>query len=370
MKKYLNLSWCLLLVLGLASCDTEDDYLETKNIGGYATLSDRSISVFDTNEDLTINFFTAEGVTAESVEILQDGEVIGSGTVSGETGTFNTSLLGDLEVDSYPIRIRTTYSNGNVSEDSFSVSVDDAIVLGEDNPSTTNMDDLDDVTLAYEVSTFNATVDDVNLLLKANEDDAYVDSGVTLSNESGTVDLSDTNYADFNLSEGDTLYYKFVAESGTMTNEAEGTLAITPKGFETSGSATISTDDTMDNLNLATGEVTAADGEIAYLDPAGFEVVEGTDIDFVQLSDDYFEELSRDVINAREAYMAGSPETSFTNLSIGDIFAYKATREVEDEDGNMETVTVYGILEIESVTTIDVDGEQQVSLDISYAEGS
>jgi hypothetical protein len=370
MKKYISLSWCLLLVLGLASCDTDDDYLETKNIGGYASLVDSNISIFDTDENLSIEFFTAEGVTAESVEILQDGEVIGSGTVSGETATFNTSILGDLEVDSYPIRVRTTYSNGNVSEDSFSVSVDNAIALGDDNPTETNMDDLADTTLEYELSTFNASVDEVTLLLKKNEDGTYADSGVTLSSESGSVDLSETNYAELDFEEGDTLYYNFVASSGTMTDEAEGTLVINPKAFEVSNSVTLSSEETMDNLNLATGDITAEDGEIAYLDPAGFEVVNDADISFVQLSDDYFDDLSMDVINAREAFMAGTTETSFTNLSMGDLFAYEVTREVEDEDGNMETVTLYGILEITSVTTTDVDGVQTTSLEISYSEGS
>lgn len=369
MKKYLNLSWCLLLVLGFASCDTEDDYLETKTIGGYASLSDRSISVFDTNENLTIDFFTAEGVTAESVEILQDGEVIGSGTVSGETATFNTSILGSLDVDSYPITIRTTYSNGNVSEDSFSVSVDHAISLG-DNPAETNMDDLDDVVLEYEVSTFNASVDDVSLLLKKNEDGTYVDSGVTLSTESGTVDLSETNYQTLNLSEGDILYYKFVATNGTMTDEAEGTIEIVPKAFETSNTVTLSSDPTMDNLDLATGEITAEGGEIVYLDPIGFEVVTGADMDFVQVADSFFDTLSEDVINAREAYMAGTPVTSFTDLENGDTFVYSATRDITDEDGNTETVTVYGVLKIGAVTTVTVDGDEVVSYEISYAEGT
>lgn len=368
MKKYLNLSWCLLLALGISSCETDDDYLETKDLGGYAYLTDRSISIFDTNANLNIDFFTAEGVTAESVEILQDGEVIGSGTVSGETATFNTSIFGDLEEDSYPIRIRTTYSNGKISEDPFTVSVGEAITLG-DNPSETNMDELDEVTLAYDISTFAASVDNVSLLLKDEEDGDFVDSGVTLSTESGTVNLNETNYEDLNLAEGDVLYYKFVASSGSTTDEVQSTLKVVPKAFQNSNSVVLSSDMTRDNLDLSTGNVTAEDGEITYLDPTGFEVAEGADIDFVQVPDNFFNNLSEDVINAREAYMAGSPVTSSTNLENGDIFVYRATRQVEDEEGEIETVIVYGIMKIGAVSILTVDDEQVVSYEIDYAEG-
>lgn len=371
MKKILNISWCLLLVLGFASCDSDDDHLDTKSVGGYAYLSDRSISVFDTNADLTIDLFTAEGVTAESIEILQDGQVIGNGTVSGETASFNTSILGALEADSYPVAIRTTYSNGNTSLDYFSVSAGHAISLDGDNPVETNMDDLPQETIAYEVETFSATVDNVSLWLKKNEDGTYVEqTGVTLSTEGDAVVLEDTDYASLNLMEGDVLYYQFVAESGSLTDSAEGSIEIKAKSFDTSGSVTLSSDPMMDNLDLTTGEVTADGGEIAYLDPTGFQVVNGAAIEFVSVSDTYFDTLSEDVINAREAFMAGSTVTTATNVDQGDVFVYQATRDVEDEDGNVTTVTTYGIMEIDSVTTVTVDGESVTSIDISYGEGS
>lgn len=361
MKKYLNLSWCLLLVLGLASCDTEDDYLETKYIGGYATLSDRSVSVFDTNEDLTIDFFTDEGVTVESVEILQGGEVIGSGTVSGETATFNTSILGDLETGSYPIRIRTTYSNGNVSEDSFSVSVDHAISLG-DNPAETNMDDLAEVELSYEVSTFGATVDDVTLEVKEGSEGTYQNTSLDLSTAGGDVPLSSIDFSalGIDLQVNDTLYYRFTATSGSLTDSASSSLAITPKAFTTSGSGTLSSDAQMSDLEF----------DLEYLDPTGFQVESGSDLDFVQVPDNYFESVSEGVISAREAYMAGVPVTSAVNVENGDVFVYSATRTIENEDGTTEEVTVYGVIKISSVTTVTVDGDTTVSYTVSYAEGS
>lgn len=361
MKTYINLTWCLLLVLGFTSCDTDDDFLPTSSIGGHAVLSDRSITVFDTNEDLTVNFFTAEGVTAESVEIVQDGQVIGSGTVSGETATFNSSVFGGLEAGSYPITIRTTFSNGDVSDSPTSLSVGQAISLG-DNPSTTNMDDLNDVELSYEVSTFGATVDDVMLEVKEGSEATYQNTALDLSTAGEAVALSSIDFdaLGIDLQVGDTLYYRFTATSGTLTDSASSSLAVTPKAFTTSGSGTLSSDAALSDLNF----------DLEYLAPTGFQVTSGSDLDFVKVPDDYFDTVGEDVISAREAYMAGIPITSYIEVDNGDVFAYSATRTIEDADGNPETVTVYGIIKIGSVTTTTVDGETTVSYSVDYVEGS
>lgn len=232
MKKYLNLSCCLLLALGFVSCNIDDEITieQRGDIGGYAYLMDNSVSVFDTNEDLTIKIFNAEGVTAQSVDILQDGEVIGSGTVSGETATFNTSILGALETGSYPVRIRTTYSNGKTSEDAFTVSVDHAIFLGE-NPTEATMDSISSVELSYEVSTFGANVDDVTLSVKEGSESSYQATGLDLPTSEGTVEISEIDLAGLgiNLAVNDTLYYQFTATSGALSDSAESHVAIVPK---------------------------------------------------------------------------------------------------------------------------------------------
>lgn len=367
MKKYLNISWSLLLVLGLSSCEVEDDDIrdEPVNIGGYAVLSDNHISVFDTNEDLGINFFTAEGVTVESVEILQGGTVIGTATVSGETATFNTSIFGELEADSYPVRIRTTYSNGNVSEDPFTVSVDHAISLG-DNPTETTMDSLSTVELSYEVSTFGATVDDVTLSVKEGSEGTYQATGLDLSTEEGTVVVSDIDLAGLGiaLAVNDTLYYQFTATSGTLSDSAESYVAIVPKAFTNSNSATISNDADADELDLATGEVSADAGEIVFLDPRGFAATADSDITFVKVTEDFW--ASADVLSAKEAYEAGVAVSSVTPVADGEVYVYKVTRDVEDEDGNVETLTYYGVIQIGDVVVVN---DTVVSFDVEYMEG-
>ena len=375
--KYWGLS--LFLAAGLTSCESDEaDYQEdaTADIGGYARVTDRSISRFDRNSDLNINLFTAEGVTAETVEIVQGGSVIGSANVSGETASFNTSILGDFtfpnaggvdqQTGSYPLRVRTTYSNGQTSEDPFTVNVGKVISLG-DNATETTMDSLSSVTLDYEVSTFSADVDDVLLELKKNSDGTYTDSDVDLDTEDGSVMLSETNYTDLDLDVNDTLYYRFTATSGSLNDVTSGQVAIIPKAFTNTNSATISNDLMTNQLNLGSGEVTAdgtEGGEIRFLEPTGFEVIEGSNIDFVQVDEDFFDDA--DVLSARAAYENGTAMESFTNLENGDTFVYRTTRDVEDEDGNSETFNFYGVFQIGNVTVVD---GIVVSFDIDYAEG-
>ncbi len=382
MKTYFkHISFCLFLALGFTSCEPDDNgYREDPtDIGGYANLTNRSISRFDQNSELSIEYFTAEGVTVETVEILQGGEVAGTGTVSGESATFNSSLLGNFvftdddgvvsETGSYPIRIRTTYSNGNVSEDPFTVRVGKAVSLDSDNPTTTTIDSLSNVNLSYEVSTFSAGVDEVSLMLKKNADGTYIESGADLSTEEeGTVVLSETDYEELDLQVNDTLFYKFTATSGSLTDEVISTVVITPKAFTNSNSVTLSDDTSMNQLDLETGELFdngSEDGEIRFLEPNGFEVINDADIEFVVVDDeDFFADA--DVLSAAAKFALGTPVTSITGLENGDVLVYRVTRDVEDEDGNVETLTYYGVMKIGNVTVVNGDA---VSFEIDYAEG-
>jgi len=367
MKIYFKHICFCFLAIGLYSCD-EDDDLDFEAAGANVALVDNSISLFDQNEDLTIELTSFDN-EIQSVEIQgSEGTILTEATISSDdTATFSTSTLGELTVgESITGFIISTLSNGQVVRQPFNIEVTKALTLG-DNATETTMDSLSSITLDYEVSTLSADVDDVILELKKNSDGTYTDSDVDLETENGSVMLSETNYTDLDLEVNDTLYYRFTATSGSLSDVTSGQVAITPKAFTNSNSATLSNDLMMNQLNLGSGEVTAdgtEGGEIRFLEPTGFEVIEGSNIDFVQVDEDFFDDA--DVLTARAAYENGTAMESFTNLENGDTFVYRTTRDVEDEDGNSETFNFYGVFQIGNVTVVD---GTVVSFDIDYAEG-
>ena len=238
---------------------------------------------------------------------------------------------------------------------------------GEDNPTTSTLDSLPMVTLEYSVSTLSGTTDEIVLEFKKNQADTYIDSGVELTETEGSVELSETNYEALDLAVNDTLYYRFVSTRGTMTDQAESYVAVIPKAFETSGTATLSADPAQNQLNLETGGISASEdpsGEIRFLEPRGFEVVNDADLQFVRVSDEYYEDA--DVLSARQAFEEGTPVTSATNLDSGDTFVYRVTRMYENDEGEQESRTLYGVFQVENVTVVN---GTEVSFDLNFAEG-
>lgn len=231
MKNILKyISFCLIAVVGLSSCEPDDNgYREDpRDVGGYAYLQTRSLTVFDYDQDLSIELFTDEGVTVESVEIVHDGSVISTPNVSDGTATFNASDLGTFEAgDSFPVRVRANLSNGNVSDDPATISIANAVALGGDNPEEAPINKLDDVELEYSVSTTSAPIDEVNLWVKNGEDAEYMMiEGLDLDTAEGTVSMSDFDYSGLNLEVGDVIFYQFAATRGDLTEGAEGEITV------------------------------------------------------------------------------------------------------------------------------------------------
>lgn len=222
--KYISLS--LVLALGISSCETDefDQIDDVRDLGGYAHLATPRLSQFDTDSDLTVNLFTASGVSVETVEIVRDGAVIGTADVNGETATFNSSVLGDIAAGTYPVILRATLSNGNVTEQPFNITVENSLTINADNPEESTLSGLD--TLAIDYNTYNlaADIDNVDLHLRNGSAGTYVESGAEVGDEA--VNFSDTNYQALNLSVNDTLYYRFTATSGTLTQSAEDYIVI------------------------------------------------------------------------------------------------------------------------------------------------
>lgn len=370
MKKYIKLlSLCFLVAAGLSSCEPAEDDVreEPRELGGYAYLSDQTISPLDQNENLNIDLFTAEGVEVETVEIVQDGEVLGTATVSGETASFNASILGTLEAgDEFPILIRTMLSNGNVAEDPFTVAVAEGITV-DDVPESVRFMDTTTAIVSYSTFAENATIDDVSLYFRGSVDDEYSLIADDLDLKEGEINLGEFDFEANNVQPGDTIFYRFVAESGELSQEAVAIVPVLPQDFGETTSATLTDDPATDSYDFETGTFVAdAEAEVLFDNPFGFQTQQG--LDFVEATvpaemtaEEFVEQT--DMMEAEDIYLGGTPVTSVQDVEPGDVFIYRVVRTNE----NGEDIVYYGVIEIgDTVLTNDT----MESFDFEYAEGT
>jgi hypothetical protein len=378
-KHFKSISLCILIAVGFSSCTTDDNSLDPTNLGGYVHLTDRTISLFDTNADLNLNLITNSGVTVTAVEIQQDGAVIANAVVSGETASFNSSTLGEfvfLDDDdveqptgSFPVFVSSTLSNGKTAGDPFTINVVDAISFDEKPGSVMFMDSTTTI-LSYETFTHSATIDDVILFWKKNKLGTYAESDLVLDVDGDEINLADIDYDAFDAKANDTLYYKFVATSGALSQEIVAKIAILPQSFGAATNATLSPEAGMNEFNLGSGEyaIEGETGEMSFTAPSGFDLA----FDFVKATvptgmtaEEYFN--GTDLMVAEAAYIAGTKETSVANVSDGDVYIYKITRTITDEDEVDADFVFYGIIKIDN--TIVVNGTAN-SFEFKYAEGT
>lgn len=222
-------AYSLLILSSLSSCEDPQAVPDVNEIGGYVYLEDQIISSFDEGVDLNLNLFTKSGITFNSIDI-ESGDINSTAVISGDMATFNTDFLGDLEIDdSYELNIISAFSNGKTAGDFFPLDVISPISVSED-PIDANLSTLPNTTLEYETFTLKATINSINLAIKKNKNGTYVDSGLaSLDVTGGEINVEDTNYASLNLAIEDTLYYKFTAMSGSLSEEAENYIAIVPE---------------------------------------------------------------------------------------------------------------------------------------------
>lgn len=368
MKTYFKYICLCLLSIGIYSCENEDDDLGFEEAGANVVLLDNEISVFDKNEDLVIKLISYDQ-EFQSVEINRpDGNVIADATITSDTSaTFNSSALGALTAGkSIDVSIVSTLSNGQVLRQRFSVEVTDAIAL-DSAPRTIKFMDTTATALSFSTSTFAAPIDKVSLFRKTNLDTIYMDTGKTFEIEGDEINLGEIDYEELGVGVGDTIFYRFKAQSGNLDQTVDTQVVIETQNFGSSTSTTLSKDASMAGFNLGDVEYAAAGetGEIMFIDPMGFSTMEG--IDFVKA--DVPQEMTvteyvsgLDLFKAEMEYEAGSKMTSVDKVSKGDVYIYKTTRKNEDN----EDVIFYGTIKIGD--TITVNGNN--SFEFESAEGT
>ena len=374
--KYLLLAF---LAITIYSCEEDNSSLDYYDLEANVILVDKKISVFDQNVDLEINLLTQEGILVNSIEVFKDGTKITDATIDGTSASFNSSnltpfLFENSETEeltdltgSFDVSLYSTLSNGKFINQSSPVTVVSAITNKEELAYVKYLDTTSQI-ISFKTFTAHATINEVIVQWKKNKTGTYVeDTTKTLSTEEDTINLGDLDYInDYGLAINDTLYYKFIAKSGLLTDEVTTSIAINTQAMNASSTVDL-TSSTMDKMNVFNFETQMReDTEIAYKNK-GFEVSVDANIEFVKITptnvEDYF--TDGDLFDAEVDFNSGTSQTSFSNVSTDDLYVFKTTRTADDE-----TITYFGLLLINDVTTVTNDSGEEVTIEFEFKEGT
>ena len=372
LKIFFILPICILI-----SCNEDEGEIDYADLGANVILKTSSISNLDENHTMEFSIITADDVIVTDMAVTKGANTVNA-NVSAETATFNSSLLGTLignEEDGIDINVVSTLSNGNPYSKDFTVKITKALSL-EKGLDAIIYDTAVEDTLIFEASTKSAVIDNISLEWKKGKEGTYAPTtplGSPLNVDGDTIiftNFTDTSYG-YNLAVKDTLYYRFIATSGTLTDSLETYIPIISQTFDTSSKVILSSDLTKNKLNLDTAtfytDTNNEDAEIKFKSPTGFEKEGTTDIDFVKVGDlsgesEYYNTIDKlfaekDLLIAQRLYDTGTKETEVSDATNGDLYIYKITRDV----------TEYGMIKIGDVVSTN-GGTSLTELNIEFGE--
>ena len=367
----------ILPICVLISCNEDEGEIDYADLGANIVLNTSSISNLDENHTMEFSIITADDVIVTDIAVTKGANTVNA-NVSAETATFNSSLLGTLsgnEEDGIDISAVSTLSNGKPYSKDFNIAITKALSL-EKGLDAIIYDTAVEDTLIFEASTKSAVIDNISLEWKKGKEGTYAPTmplGSPLNVNGDEIifaNFTDASYG-YNLAVKDTLYYRFIAASGTLTDSLETYMPIVSQTFESSNKVTLSSDLTKNKLNLGTAtfytDSNTDDGEIKFKSPTGFEKEGTTDINFVKVGDlsgesEYYNTIDKlfaekDLLIAQRLYDAGTKETEVTDATNGDLYIYKITRDV----------TEYGMIKIGDVVSTN-GGTSLTEINIEFGE--
>ncbi|MDO6490548.1 MULTISPECIES: hypothetical protein [unclassified Cellulophaga] len=382
MKKFKILF--ILPIFVLFSCNEDDSEITNYDLGANIILNTNSISNLDVNNTMEISIITADGVSVSSIQVIKGDDNVDA-SISGNTATFNSSLLGTLigqEEDGIDINTITTLSNEKPYTKSFNINITKALAFDKELDAITYNTTVED-TLSFSASTKSAIIDNISLEWKKGSEGTYASTeplGAALNVDGEEIifsNFTDASYG-YNLAVKDTLYYRFIATSGSLKDTIITSMPIISQTFENSNAVVLSSDITKNKLNLDTAtSYTDSETELAeikFKSPSGFEKAGSTDIDFVKVGDlsgesEYYNTVEKlfsekDLLVAKRLYEAGAKETEFSSTAQGDLYIYKVTRLNEDGD----SITEYGMIKIGDIITTN-GGTTLTDINIEFGEG-
>ncbi|BAX78981.1 hypothetical protein [Labilibaculum antarcticum] len=365
MKKNI-LKYILVMFLGITlfSCDDFDqeiNYYDSVKLD----LSASKFTVLDSELATTIDF-VSESKTVTDVVVLMDGASLYTGTASNNTFSF-TLLRSDLGLDAIGdaqrIYVNATV-DGKVKEMYTTISMTSATSIkdpfyedvdedGEDIEVSDPIYELSSVVknITYKVSPKTSTVGNVKAEVKVGEEGTWADLWTK------PYSASDLNIgvkgSDYML--GDTVFVRLVAFVGTFTDTvstsfmlseyllgdvAEGMVNVLKPGYDLVGDSIADVANPECTIKFTSNFAQLHQG-ITALNSTGLVLI--TD-------EDLMEEGNLPLLKV--AYDAGTVETVIANVTVGDKYIVKTTRDAKD---------YYGTLEITAANDTRVEADDFVS---------
>lgn len=291
----------------IISCEKQDNLAEVSNIAATTLLKTTSLSKFDTNDNIKLEFNTANEISVTKSQIDFKGNkadvTISKDTNEKQSGIFNSSIFGDLESvanskkNHINFKLISTLSNGEKMNQLFKIEISKHVLSIIKKQSISNLNYMNKTpdTLSFKTETNSAVISSVALNWKKNKSGTYASTtptGKALNVKGDSIvfkNLNETTYG-YGLKVKDTLYYQFIAASGTLKDTLEISIPINSQNFEKYATLNLYSDLEKNKLNLETGK-TYADtdpkekGEIKFMTPSGFEKSGVVSIDFVKVGD-------------------------------------------------------------------------------------
>lgn len=400
-----NLKKIVLICLSvfILSCDKQDDLIDVSNVGANTLLKTPTISKFDISENIKLEFLTGNEITVtKSVIKFKDKKVDATISKDPKTdrqiGVFNSSIFGDLtsvaklkkdKKNFIIFKAISTLSNGQTMTQDFKIFIENDILSIVKKISDLKYTSKITDTLSFKTETNSAVISSVALNWKKNKSGTYASTsptGKALNVKGDSIvfkNLNETTYG-YGLKVKDTLYYQFIAASGTLKDTLEISIPINSQNFEKYATLNLYSDLEKNKLNLETGK-TYADtdpkekGEIKFMTPSGFEKNGVVSIDFVKVGDlsteakylntkeKFFSE--KDLLAIKKIYDAGTKITKVNSPAVDDLYVYKIDRIIEDENKNKKTVNYYGLIKIVNLKSVEANGTTTHSIGIESGEG-
>ena len=379
--KYIKFITFLLISAFIFSCEKEEDpFKENFDLGVNILLTTSEISKFDVSHGVDLKIISHPDVSVSKINV-ESGDSKADATLDDNTASFNSSIFGDLEgKESIDFTIDATLSNGKPYRKTFEVSIGNVLGISKALNELTYNSSIED-TLAFKTTTNSATINSVTLDWKKNNAGTYAatnPTGEALNVEGDEIyfiNVDNTTY-DYDLNIKDTLYYRFIATSGTLKDTLEVMMPVKSQVFEAYKTSSVYSDVLKNKLNLSTGSYYADNdiegkGEIVFkAATSGFEKEGSTEIDFVKVGDLTSElehvntttkfYMEKDLLAIMRVYDAGTKITSVDNPIKDDLYVYKITRDAK---------ITYGIIKIGSITTVTVDTKTSITIDLEFGEG-